>query len=305
MTRIAFPATFPEFARWFPNEAACWDYLVKSRWPDGLQCPEGHPATLLSTRPIFQCPDGHQWSATSGTVMHGTKMPLLTWFWAAHFVTTQTPGRSAKQFARQLDLHYDTAYMMLQKLRAGMVAPHREKLRGPVQVDEVFISGGREFEGMKGILQPVIAALEVHGKRVLRLRMKMIPDTKGRTLHRFILDNVERGGLIETDGKPGYRQIERYGYFHAAVEPDAGYPLPHIHRVFSNLKAWLNGTHHGVSHKHLPAYLNEFVFRFNRRKTPMAAFQSVLGIGSHQPGPTYEGIYRGTWHHPNPPERDG
>jgi transposase-like protein len=305
MPRPDFPRTFPEFAERFPNEKACWDYLVESRWPDGLQCPGGHPATLLSTRPVFQCVNGHQWSATSGTIMHDTKLPLKVWFWAAHFVTTQTPGMSAKQLARQLDLNYEPAYMMLQKLRAGMVNPAREKLRGPVQVDEAFITGGREAEGMKGVLQPVIAALEVKdGKKVGRLRLRAIPNTKNRALLRFILDHVERGALIRTDGKPGYRQIERHGYEHAAEEGDVGYPLPHIHRVFSNLKTWILGTHHGaIMHKHLQAYLNEFAFRFNRRKTPMAAFQTVLGIGTHVQGPTYEGIYHGVgWHHPNPEE---
>jgi len=85
------------------------------------------------------------------------------------------------------------------------------------------------------------------------------------------------------------------------MQKDISQGLGLIHRIFGNLKTWLLGTHHGrVTPKHLQAYLNEFVFRFNRRGTPMAAFQTVLGIGSQVHGPTYKGIYGGKWKHPNP-----
>ena len=96
--------------------------------------------------------------------------------------------------------------------------------------------------------------------------------------------------------------MRHWGWHHAVEEEDVSYRLTVIHRVFSNLKTWLLGTHHGaVSHKHLQAYLNEFVFRFNRRNTPMAAFQTALGLGSHLPAPTYDDLYSGAWVHPNRP----
>lgn len=304
MPRPDFPKTFPEFVRWFPDDQACWDYLVQSRWPDGVMCADGHPAALMAKRKTFYCKDGHQFTVTSGTIMHRSKLPLHIWFWAAYLVTTNTPGMSAKQFAKQLDLHYETAYMLLQKLRAGMVNPERGTLAGLVEMDEAFITGGREAEGAKGDLAVVLAAVEVKkDNKAGRVRLHVSPSNRTQDLVRFLRANVAEGTIVVTDGNAAYKRIVSFGYEHVVEEEDVDYRLPHIHRVFSNLKAWLIGTHHGVSHKHLQAYLNEFAFRFNRRKVPMAAFQTVLGIGTHVQGPTYEGIYQGGYVHPNPRKR--
>jgi len=300
VARPDFPLTFPEFARRFPDDEACWHYLVQSRWPEGVFCADGNPAWLNAKRKLFECKEGHQWSVTSGTVMHRSKVALHIWFWAAHLVTTQVPGMSAKQFARQLGLRYETAYMLLQKLRAGMVNPERGKLRGMVEMDEAFVSGGREAEGAKDVKAVVLAAVEKIGKRAGRVRLRVAPSNRTQDIVRFLRAYVEEGTVVKTDGNVAYKRIEDFGYHHVVEEMDVDYRLPHIHRVFSNLKTWLQGTHHGVSHKHLQAYLNEYAFRFNRRKTPMAAFQTVLGLGTQVEGPTYEGIYQGTWVHPNP-----
>ncbi len=309
MPRPDFPRTFVEFVRRFPNDDACWHYLVQSRWPDGFQCPEGHPGSFITTRRLFQCSDGHQFSVTAGTIMHRTHMPICTWFWAAYLVTTQTPGISAYQLARQLDLNYETAYMMLQKLRAGMVNPLREKLNGPVEVDETFIGGARHGPGGRGALNKslVVAAVEVVNRgptdRVLRsgrVRLRVISRATAEQLIGFIKANVNPGATVRTDGLPSYSRLRDEYYRHTVIEGSLSHGLPRIHRVFSNLKAWLIGTHHGVSHKHLQTYLNEYAFRFNRRGSPMSAFQTVLGIGSHVSGPTYEGLYSGEWRHANP-----
>ena len=304
MPRPDFPKTLPEFVRRFPDDEACWNYLVQSRWPEGVTCEDGEPAWLNDRRKLFECPSGHQFSVTSGTIMHRTKLPLHVWFWAAYLVTTNKVGMSAKAFAAQLDLHYETAYMLLQKLRAGMVNPERGLIGGPgktVEMDEAFISGGRAAEGKKDTLQTLLAAVEVKGETAGRLRMQIAPNKNAKEILAFARMTVQPETLVMTDGNPAYERLADYGYYHAVAETDADYRLPVIHRVFSNLKAWLLGTHHGaVSHKHLQAYINEFVFRFNRRNTPMAAFQTVLGIGTHVEGPTYEGIYEGTWTHKNP-----
>lgn len=297
-----FPRTFPEFVARFATEDACWRYLVQSRWPNGFQCPDGHDGSFITTRNLFQCQDGHQWSATAGTVMHGTHMPVKTWFWAAYLMTTHTPGVSALQLARQLGLNYQTAFMILHKLRAGMVNPLREKLKGPVEVDETFIGGSRPGPSGRGALNKslVVGAVEVVGKRAGRVRLRVIPRATATELLGFVRDSALEGSPIRTDGFNAYSRLDSEGYPHKVVEGSLSHGLPHIHRVFSNLKTWLIGTHHGVSHKHLQAYLNEFAFRFNRRGSPMSAFQTVLGIGTSVEGPTYEGLYSGEWAHPNP-----
>lgn len=307
MARPDFPKTFPEFVLRFPTDDACWEYLVQSRWPDGFRCPDGHAGGFIQTRKLFQCADGKQWSATSGTIMHRTKIPLTKWFWGAYLVTTDKRGMSALQFSRQLDMRYETAYMMLQKLRAGMVNPERGKIGGfgkTVEMDEAFITGGRQREGHKGILQPLLAAVEIHDDHAGRIRMAISPQKSTNEILKFLRHTVEEETTVVTDGAKAYDRIEDFGYYHAVEEDDVEYKLPVIHRVFSNFKTWLLGTHHGaVMHKHLQAYVNEFVFRFNRRNTPQAAFQSVLGIGSQVEGPTYEDLYSGAWTHPNPRRR--
>jgi transposase-like protein len=304
MPRPDFPRTFVEFVRRFPNDDACWHYLVKSRWPDGFQCPDGHGGSFITTRKLFQCSDGHQWSVTSGTVMHRTHMPICTWFWAAYLMTTHTPGISALQLARQLDLNYETAYMMLQKLRAGTVNPLREKLKGTVEVDETYIGGSRSGPGGRGALNKalVVGAVEVVGRRAGRVRLRAISRPRSAELLPFVGENVVAGSEVRTDGFVAYATLHKKGYAHKVIEGSLSHGLPHIHRVFSNLKAWLIGTHHGVSQKHLQAYLNEYAFRFNRRGSPMSAFQTVLGLSANAEGPTYDGLYSGEWKHPNPRE---
>ena len=304
MPKQRFPKNIMQFAEWFPNEAACWNYLVEARWPAGFVCPKcGLPAyTFISTRNSFECQNGHQTSATAGTIMHRSKLPLLVWFWAAYLFATKTPGISATQLSRQLDIHYESAYMLLQKLRAATVNPERTKLSGYVEVDETTFGGkgkggpGRSYEPDRSI---IIVGVEARGTRIGRIRMRKIDDYKGRTLIKFIKDHIIKGSTIITDGFRGYNNVSESGYGHTVVSNRLHLVFAHL--IISNLKAWLIGTHHGVSGKHLQAYLNEFIFRFNRRRTPMAAFQTLLGIGSQVEAPEYREIYHagepGGWKH--------
>jgi len=226
------------------------------------------------------------------------------WFYAAYLVSTITPGISATQLQRQLGLSsYQTTYMMLQKLRAGMVREDRDKLGGVVQVDETYVGGKKPgLRGRAALGKAIVAgAAEIRGKGIARIRLRVIPNASSPTLTKFVKDNVISRATIVTDDWTGYMGLPKAGYRHI-VDDSA---LVNIHRVFSNLKTWLRGTHHGVSRQHLQAYLNEYTFRFNRRGTPMAAFQTALGLGSQRLGPTYKGLYgvakgKGKWTHPNP-----
>lgn len=294
MARPAFPKTLREFQAWFADEDSCRAYLAASRWPDGYQCPRcAHPhAFELPRRALWQCKAcGHQTSVTAGTVLHRTRMSLRDWVWAAYLVTTHTPGLSALQLQRQLGIRrYETAWVMLQKLRRAMRRPQRETLRDKVEVDETFIGnqeglkGGREL----GDRALVAGAVEVRGRASGRVRLHVVPDSSAVSLSSFVKRNVEPGTIVITDGWQGYAPLSGMGYRHRSKTQGrrerALVILPRIHQVFGNLKTWLRGTHHGVEAKHLQAYLDEFVFRLNRRRTPMAAFQSLLGLtGAHGP----------------------
>jgi transposase-like protein len=316
MPRPDYPKTALDFQRRFSTEEACAEYLFKSRWPEGFVCPrcEGTKGYFIASRKLVECAACHaQTSLTAGTVMHNTKTPLMDWFWLAQHVATLTPGISAWQARRQLGLHrYETAFNMLHKLRAAMYRPGRDKIHSVVEVDETYIGGRHEGKGGRGAEGKaiVVGAVEVLSarerqdeRRVPRLRLRVVSDVSARSLVGFIRENVEPGSLIITDDFSTYKVLDRTTYQHEVADAKTG--LDHIHRVFGNLKTWLEGTHHGVSEKHLQAYLNEFTFRFNRRRTPMAAFQTVLGLGTQREGPSYLGLYKGTWIHPNPRKRRG
>jgi transposase-like protein len=302
MTRPDFPRTLAEFQGRFASEADCRRYLVACRWPDGFRCPRcGEPdAYGLAGRELLQCRAcRHQTSVTAGTVLHRTHVPLRLWFAAAYLVTTHTPGFSAVQLQRQLGLaRYETAWTMLHKLRRAMLRPERDRLSGVVEVDEAYVGGleegrrgGRRRDSGKSI---VVGAVEVRGRGSGRVRLAVVRDLSAASLVPFVEASVDPGSTVLTDGWQGYAPL-REGYDHrpsTVGDPrNASELFPRVHRTFSNLKTWLQGTHHGVGAKHLPHYVDEFVFRFNRRRTPMAAFQSLLGLSSRHPPTTHKMLY--------------
>ncbi len=307
MPRPSFPKNVFEFQKQFSSEDECLKFLIQSRWPDGFICPRCRNGKYywISTRKLLKCTKcGYQASVTAGTIMHRSRMSLTSWFQAAYLATTHTPGISALQFQRQLGLtSYKTAFLMLHKLRAAMVRVGRGRLSDIVEVDETYIGGEKEGKRGRGAGGKVIVvgAVDLRGKYANRVRLNIIPNVTQNTLTDFVKLNVVEGSTIKTDDWLGYNRLGSEGYKHI-VSTD----LVHIHRVFSNLKTWLLGTHHGaVSKQHLQAYLNEYIFRFNRRKTPMAAFQTVLGLSSQRVGPTYKGLYsitkNGFYKHPTNP----
>ncbi len=308
MRRLPFPKNLSEFQRQFATEEACQKYLAMCRWPDGFVCPRcGHDrAYTVTKRRQWECVScKHQVSVTSGTVLHRTKTPLMVWFWAAYLMTTDKRGISALLIQRQLGLkRYETAWMLLHKLRRAMVDTARDPLHGEVEIDDTWIGGpqaglqgSRQLKGRRAAL--VLVAVERRGSnRSGRVRMALIPDFKAKTLSSFIRQNITSGTTIYTDGLKSFTGLE--GYNHVArpqpgrtdLRKGAESVVPLADRTIGNLKQWLIGTYHGVSRGQLPVYLDEFVFRHNRRNKPAAAFQTLLGLGSaHKP--TAYGSIRG------------
>lgn len=233
----------------------------------------------------------------AGTVMHRSHLPIQKWFWAAYLVATYTPGISARQLQRQLGIgSYDTAWHMLHRLRKGMVNEDRTRLHGLIEADETHIGGPAKGKAGRGVATAkhkslVAGAVEVlpytnndgrQRERAGRVRLQVIRDASEESIGVFVRANLEPGSRLRTDGWRGYSDTALTGYKHSVrvigSPTRAHQRAPHIHRVFSNLKTWVNGTHHGVAPKYLQSYLDEYVFRFNRRMTPMAAFQTLLGI---------------------------
>lgn len=317
---LPFPRSLPEFQRLFPDEAACAAYLERARWSDGFICLRcgtiGEPYRY-SARPGVLCCRAcrRETRLTAGTVMERTHTPLSVWFWAAYLVACQTPGISAVQLQRQLGLsRYETAFQILHKLRAGMVRPDQDQIGGKpdehVEADETWI-GGRTRGAGRGVHHKslVAAAVEVRqrkpgtklnprrsGRYAGRVRLAVVPDRSARALGGFVKTVVVPGARIITDDWSGYAGLTKHGFNHVAIA-ERGDPqvaeefMPIVHLVFSNLKSWLRGIHHGVSPQHLQTYLNEFTFRFNRRFYPFNAFRSLLGIAGGVTSPTYAQLY--------------
>ena len=299
---VHYPRSVGEFQAWFRTDADCLDYLEWLRWPAGFVCPDcgrGGGWRLGDGR-LMCVVCSRRTSVTAGTIFDRTRTPLTVWFTACWLFATGKDGISALSLQRTLEIgSYQTAWAMLHRFRSVLVRPGRDRLAGTVEVDETFIGG--EEPGLRGgrargkkILTGI--AVEVREpKGIGRCRMAPLADASAASLHAFVTDHVEPGATVITDAWQGYRGLDKLGYVHdrrsqraaRARGEDPGKLLPAVHRVASLVKRWLLGTHQGsVDKAHLPSYLNEFVFRFNRRRSRSRGlvFYRVLELAvGHKP----------------------
>ena len=286
-----FPASLIEFQRRFADDEACAAWLFAARWPSGFRCPDcGHSKGWAHGGKVFtyECAAcSKQASVTAGALLHGSKLPLIVWFRAAYLMATHSNGISALQVQKQLGLGSDkSAWLLCAKLRRAMVAPGRAPLAGLVEVDETVIplrtkadpvsgGGGRSSQGKMF----VAGAVEVENDAPGRVRLATIKDFSAASLHGFVAANVAPGATIKTDGWPSYPGAPGVRHDpHVVGNMAAHFVLPWTHRVFANAKTWALGVYHGLRRKHLHSYLDEFVFRFNRRRTRHPAFRSRPGF---------------------------
>jgi len=324
MPRPAFPRSLPEFFRMFPDEASCLRFIEESRWQgESAKCPRCHGVDFYARKDRkggLECAGcGHTFSATAGTAMENTKLPLSTWLQAGYLMVTDKRGISAKQLQRALGMkRYETAYTLLQKLRAAMVNPDRTSLTGRVEVDESYIGGPEPGKRGRGAEDKylVVGAVEVRewtsprtgevSTYPGRVRLRHIDNAIQPVLVDFVLETVKDGTTVVTDAFEAYEILPKFGYPHEVESTSRGMKqdavLRHYHLTVSNLKTWLKGTFHGavgrapaggIQGKHLQGYLNEFAFRHNRRHNLYAAVQTMLGIAGRVKGPTQEALYAG------------
>ena len=272
-----FPHNQLEFEQRFGSEQACRDYLARLKWPEGFTCRRcGHSQCWISARHLYicsHCQAPH--SVTAGTVMHATKKPLTFWFKAMWWFTTRKSGINAVNLQDLLGLgSYQTAWLWLHKLRRCTIRRGREPLSGRVEVDEFFLGGqqpGTRGRGANG-KTIVVAALEKRGSKVGRLRLIVVPSCGGDVLEPMIASQVAPGSAVATDGWAGYLAIDATRYHHQPVNArkaaDKNSVLPGVHLVISLVRRLMMGTYQGrFGPSHLQSYLDEFVFRFNRRKS--------------------------------------
>ena len=291
-----------EFAVRFGTEERCIEHLAGRRWPGGFVCAGcgGQQAWRLKARPrVYECAGCHrQESVTAGTVFHRTRTDLSKWFLAAYLMGRDKRGVSAKFLQRELGVAYQTAWTIAHKLRHGLSEDPARPLHGFLEADETFIGGrGDPTSAGRSTKNPakslVVAAVEKvpapknkkgkHGHAVKRqhgfvagaARIAVLPAATGAALGAFLKASIATQSRLLTDGFAGYRGRDAELGEHLKHTPvvqdepaNAGAFFPIIHTLFGNIKAWLVGTHHGVSAKHLPRYLREWSYRFNRRNLP-------------------------------------
>jgi transposase-like protein len=278
-----YPRTWNQFLDWFATEEACVFYLERLRWPAGFVCPRCASVAPVyrASRTRLMCRDcKHQSTVTAGTLFDKTRTPLRVWLAAAWYLTNQKQGVSALGLQRVLGLgSYETAWAMLHRFRRAMVRPDRERLKGRVEVDETYLAltdkqapisaAKRKSRCHKALVAVAVEVLRPKGFG--RIRLRRIGQGNAQNLEPFVKDSVLPGAQVHTDGSAAHRRLPALGYaleqtvIRGSDEP-AHASMPAVHRVAALLKRWILGTHHGaVQPAQLDYYLDEFVFRFNRR----------------------------------------
>ncbi len=280
---IHYPRSLGEFQSWFSTDEDCLDYLEWLRWPNGFVCPRcGNAGGWAVADGRYKCATcDARTSITAGTLFDRRRSPLTVWFNACWMFAAQTNGISALSLQRLLEIgSYPTAWAMLHRLRSVLVRPGRDRLTGTVEVDETYFGGdepglrGGRQKGKKVLVGVAVERREPRGFG--RCRMAILRDGSADSLHPFVVAHIEPGSTVVTDGWSGYQGIDRLGYLHephsqraaSTAGEDVGALLPGVHRIASLAKRWYLGTHQGrFDDSHLQSYLNEFVFRFNRRRS--------------------------------------
>ena len=296
-----------DFFTTFTNEEVCERYFMQARWPDGmpcLQCGKKNFYPRLKDRRAYQCKACRFFNRpTAGTIFHRTHIPLLQWFVALFLIAFDKRGLSALLLSEENGIHYETAWAILQKVRHAMAKRDAAyKLRGYVEIDEMFIGAATEGKkrGRGTEKTPVLVAVSytpVKGKEEATgfAKLQAVDDIDEETVIKFIKASVEPGTTIRTDGLSVYPTIEKHGFKHdrePVKKRKAHLVLPHVHTFISNLRSFVQGTHHGLSEIHLQQYLDEFCYRFNRRHRRTELFDRLLRACLEQEELPYSALTR-------------
>lgn len=274
--------TIIELCTTFASDELCRELLERLRWPNGPVCPrcfESRPARLANSTKLFYCKDcDYQFTVTANTIFHDSHLPLIKWLTAAYLICESRKGMSANQVKRTLGISYKTAWYLCHRIRAAMASAEKGMLDGIVEMDETYVGGkyrGRDGQKNRLVNKEIVIGIKQRGGE---LRFFKAEDVKSGTLARYIKENVSQDvEVVMTDEHTSYpgaiKQSGIKGLRHETVNHFAG-DYAHgdittngIESAFSLLKRGIIGSWHKVSAKHLPAYLEEMTFRFNRRNS--------------------------------------
>ena len=278
---IMFPKNQQELEKTFSTNERCRDYLLQLKFPNGYVCPKcEHKEYWTRDNGKYKCKNcRYELSVMAGTIFQDTKIDLTIWFRAIWNFIVNKNGMSAVSLERSLGISYKSAWIMLHKIRKSMIRPSREKLNGTIEVDECFIGGVASGKRGRGADKKTLVAIgvEVNNGITGRIRMQVVENASSESLVGFIENNIEKQSHVITDGWKSYKTLSNFDYKHSSRIENG--KLPCVHMTISLLKRWMLGTHQGaIVKEHLQEYLDEFTFRFNRRKSKSRGllFQRVL-----------------------------
>jgi transposase-like protein len=283
-----------EFIAKYGTQAQCEQALFAWRWPQGFVCPEcGHAGwCVLTHRRLFQCNGcGRQTSVTAGNVFAGSKLPLSSWFLAMHLITQAKNGISSLELSRQIGVSQNSAWLMKHKLMQAMLEREQGRaLRGVIQIDDAYWGGRRRGykrgRGTRG-KTPFVAAVatDPQSERPLRMRLDRVKGFRGREIGRWSRKHLAGGAHVRSDGLACFAAVEQAGCTHEPLLTSGAKgrvrrkALVWVDTVLGNVKNAIHGTYHAVRAKHLPRYLAEFAYRFNRR-FDLAGMLARLGVAA-------------------------
>ena len=281
--------TLPDFQKRFKTEEDCEQYLFNIRWPEGYVCPRcgGLRFSIVKSRSLYRCTEcRYETSLTARSVMHRTRTPLVVWFWAIYLLACDKRGHSALSVSKELGISYWVAWTLLHKIRHAMGQQDRKyKLRGIVELDEGYF-GSKIVEGKRGRgsgRAKVIVAVSTTADKEHPgfVKMKTVEHFDTNTVSMFVKENLEPECTVQTDGLNIYNALESSVRLHERYPIIGGaIPLPWVHTIISNAKAFIIGTYHGLGPDHLQTYLNEYCYRFNRRFWEDQLFNRMLAACS-------------------------
>jgi transposase len=279
--------TYKDFQTQFASDADCLRFIYEQRYPQGATCKacgtQGHFYPVQGRR-SYACQCGSQIYPTQGTIYHKSPTSLKTWFFAMFLMTASKNGVSARELERQLGVTYKCAWRMAHQIRQ-LLKEEIPTLRGTLEADETYYGGRRKMEEKHDNKTPIIGVLERGGNIVV----KAVPRATTKTVLRNIVSNADPiGSQIMTDEWPGYKGLSKMGWKHYTINHSkfewarGAVYTNGIEGFWSQLKRSINGTFHFVSRKHLQKYVNEFSFRYNRRKSETAMFHHVAARAAAQ-----------------------
>jgi transposase-like protein len=289
---MATPAMdLPQLIEKFGSEDKCHAYLEEMRWPDGVECPRcaSKKISRLKTRRQFDC-DGcrYQFSVRVDTVFQDSKLPLWKWFLAIYVMGESRKGVSANQLKRMLGVTYKTAWFLCHRIRSAMPQESIELLRGVVEADETYIGGKVRAGNRRNAAQIrrsnktiVLGAVQRGGN----VRLRVAPDNTGASVKGFLADVVhDDAEAIYTDSWRAYRGVGDHNTRHEYVDHSreewvrGDVHTNTVESIWSLFDRGVIGAYHKLSAKHLPAYLDEFAFRFNNRNNPYLFRDTILAL---------------------------